>query len=94
MTVCNAEEDGLAIVMDTVDHVEMPKLHCGQCGNPIEEQANGLFAWSPPDPPKAGYLEAQFVHYACAPAYEEAHGVELPWRSLSTLWQQSSEQSS
>lgn len=81
----------MAIVLDTIDQLEMPTLYCEQCGGPIVGQTSGLFAWAPPASPKTGYLEARFVHYACAPAYEEAHGIELPWRLLSMLWQESAE---
>lgn len=84
----------MAVILDPIDHLEMPTLYCEQCGEPIVDHSTGLFAWSPPAPPKSGYLESHFLHQACAAAFEENRGTELPWQFLSTLWRRSIERRS
>jgi hypothetical protein len=77
----------MAIVVETVSRLEMPTILCEQCGTPIGGLADGLCAWASPAPPQSGFLEARFVHRACAAYYEESHGVMLRWKRLADLWQ-------
>lgn len=67
------------------DATAMPALRCAYCDQPITDRASGLFVWARPDPPQSGYLEARFVHQACAADYEAQHKTRYNWRQLTTL---------